>query len=689
MLHELYELGKSVQQLPDRGNSYIQDVDGVKHVLLVNLESKGGSYEYRGVTIEDYKSEHASCYLYRKRSSAGPYYTPTYILNRKIGEEDENAKKDVISTLTKKFVAWFNPDNADKYWGRFNGDPTLKAIGEAIFSAMRVQKSGVSANTGPTTGNLEDDFWEAYKRVVDQENLGKKKGSAKVLVSILFRCNGASYYLEDFNNGMFRSLLNDVVDRAKGEDGRGSSRGIGTCAVCNRSSVPVSGLAVSKANYKFSALDKYIMLPGMNFSNAWKAMPVCDECFNILISSNKYITENLSFPRQLNKDKKEQSFPLNFWMIPSCLTGMTADSLKKFENTLNDGSMKGLITADDQLALLAETKDLQGFQYNLLFYKMDQSHMTINAYVTDLPPSRLTELDKIQKGIRMLNLSSEGITRTIFGKSANLVDYLAGSEPGWPFVFLHQQYTKVVKTEHGTKQITEGTYYRLVESIFAGNELRIDVIRAFVNSVRKQYRGMFDKKSGKGYSGFQNEVIKTFLLNKYLIDSRAIKGDENMVEDEVGGISATPPANGRTASGNYSNLDALFKDLGIADEERLASIAVGVLANKALCVQRHERNISYRDRGKEPFWSNLNDLNIDLQLLRRIATKAIDKLADYQKLGLFTDIEQEAMTHLSRIHGQARLSRDELSYYFSVGLVMGDAVARRSVDGDNNSGGWC
>ena len=696
MLHELYELGETVQQFPEKGNLNAQGIDGVKHVLLVNLEFKDGSYEYRGVTIEDYKSEHWNCYLYRKKAAAGPYYTPTYVLNKKIGEDEEEAREDVIGTLTKKFVAWFNPDNADKYWGRFSGDSTLKAIGNAVLSAVHTQHENISVNTAPVIGNLSEDLWRAYRQIVSQENVGKKKGSAKVLVSVLFRHDGMSYYLEDFNNGMFASLLNDVVGRAKGEDGRGSSRGIGTCVMCKRSNVPVNGLALSKAKYQFSVLDKYIMLPDMTFSNAWKAMPVCDDCYNILLTSNKYVTENLSFPRRSFEDKKEPQFPLNFWMIPSCPFGMTVDALRTFESILNDGTVEGLMVADDQLGRLAKAEPLRGFQYNFLFYTMDsnRSHMTLNAYVTDVLPSRLTELHDIQDSIRMLNLCNEEITKNVFREfknPANIVDYLAGSGSGWPFIFLHQQYSRTIQTASGPKQITDNTYYRLIEAIFAGSELRIDVIKTFVVSVRNHYHALFDTNSKENYSGFQREVIKTLLLHRYLIDSRAIKGDTTMTINEVGGNPATPPLNGRTASGNYATLDDLFEDLGIgmADEERRASVAVGVLANKTLCVQRHERDIKDRDRGKEPFWSNLNDLNLDLQLLRKIAVRAIDKLADYQKIGLFTQIEQEATVHLSRIQGQPSLSKDELSYYFSVGLVMGDAVARCPLDENDKSRGWC
>lgn len=698
MLHELYELGKSVQQLSEKDNSSVQGVKGVNHVLLVNLESEDGSYKYHGVTFEGYMPEHAIRYLYRKKASNGPEYLPTYLLNGRKKEGDDIDKQTVLSTLQKKFVAWFNSDNADKYWGGFRDDPVLGAISKAIMFVTSKQQAISTANADSGTGNLMEDFWETYRRLDSGgETQGKGNYLPKVLVSVLFRDGDAFYYLGDFNNGMFSTLLAEVVNNAASGDSRGSSGGIGTCGVCNKSNIPVTGLALSKAGYKFSVTDKYVMIMGMKFSDAWKAMPVCEDCALVLRNSYKYVTETLSFPRQADKDKKQPTFPLNFWVIPSYSAGMTVKALRDFEAILNDGSMDGLMVADDQLVHLARAGALRGFQYNFLFHTMDSGkrHMTLNAYVADILPSRLTELHEIQDGIRMLNLCNEGITKTIFFRELktpmNLVDYLAGSGPGWPFVFLYQQYTRVVQTGSGTKRITEDTYYRLVESIFAGSELRIDVIKTFIVSARKHYRAIFDKKSREGYSGFQKEVIKTFLLYRYLIDSRAIKGDINMTTNEVGGYPATSPANGRTASGNYSTLDDLFKDLriGMADEERLASIAVGVLVNKALCVQRHERGISDKDRGKEPFWSNLNDLNVDLQLLRKIATKALDKLADYQKMGLFGNIEGEAMTHLSRIQGQSHLSRDELSYYFSVGLVMGDAVARCPLDETGKSRGWC
>lgn len=73
----------------------------------------------------------------------------------------------------------------------------------------------------------------------------------------------------------------------------------------------------------------------------------------------------------------------------------------------------------------------------------------------------------------------------------------------------------------------------------------------------------------------------------------------------------------------------------------------------------------YRKLNNSPFMKQLNSLNIDEKTISKIFPKLINKLREYD--AAIPDLEQKIAKSL--VHSN-KLSKDEISYTFTLGLVM-------------------
>jgi len=93
---------------------------------------------------------------------------------------------------------------------------------------------------------------------------------------------------------------------------------------------------------------------------------------------------------------------------------------------------------------------------------------------------------------------------------------------------------------------------------------------------------------------------------------------------------------------------------------------VGVLVNYLLYVQREERGVEW---GEEPFRSKLYGLILDETKIKKIFEKAVGKLAEYRRS--YPSLEKITGKYLSEAGKEWKLSKDEISYYFTLGLALG------------------
>ncbi|RKY86650.1 hypothetical protein DRQ11_08000 [candidate division KSB1 bacterium] len=97
--------------------------------------------------------------------------------------------------------------------------------------------------------------------------------------------------------------------------------------------------------------------------------------------------------------------------------------------------------------------------------------------------------------------------------------------------------------------------------------------------------------------------------------------------------------------------------------DKRAAFLVGVLTKRLLDKQLATRNSA-------PFRSKLYGLKLDEGRLRKIFSEAIEKLAEYN----VSYLELQSLTSKVLIEAENEgwnLSKDELSYYFALGLNLG------------------
>jgi len=70
-------------------------------------------------------------------------------------------------------------------------------------------------------------------------------------------------------------------------------------------------------------------------------------------------------------------------------------------------------------------------------------------------------------------------------------------------------------------------------------------------------------------------------------------------------------------------------------------------------------------------------LNLDEKKLKKIFREAVEKLNEYKK---YTTLENDAANYLFDAGEDWTLSKDEISYYFSLGLVMGSVYLKEKIE---------
>ena len=126
----------------------------------------------------------------------------------------------------------------------------------------------------------------------------------------------------------------------------------------------------------------------------------------------------------------------------------------------------------------------------------------------------------------------------------------------------------------------------------------------------------------------------------------------------------------------YGKIEDFFNSFNIKHPAKKASFMIGNLVNFLLYVQRKERNASY---GDEPFRSKLYGLMLDELKIKKIFSQAVQKLNEYKTT---SKLEEMASKYLLTSEGKWDISRDEISYYFTLGLCMGNILKEGGVENE-------
>ncbi|MGC9123492.1 MAG: TIGR02556 family CRISPR-associated protein [Thermoplasmata archaeon] len=492
-----------------------------------------------------------------------------------------------------------------------------------------------------------EDLLEKYKELTEKERKNP-------LLTIKFKENSVDKYLYDFK--IFRDILiESAKNRYKSRKSMGESKGEGTCYLCGQNK-EVFGFVLPALGLSFSTADKEGFIGGFKKENRWKEIPICENCASILAVGKKFMDENLSF----------KFLEYNYFVIPSVILGSNEkDILDEFKKQVNYNKGKeyhqGLVSDEDYISDYVSEKS-NAIRLIFIFYtkKGGGKYLDIIKMVEDVLPSQLKRIKENQKIVR--NRYGEEVAKKIFGKNVygdivylslkNIIEKEEYSDRNNWYLSIGKNFFKDKK---------DFLYY--ISNILNNRPInRSFLISTFIKAIRTEYRNKQDYL-------FKLKSIQSLMIYELLIDM-GIMGGEKMDEKK------------ETVIGGMDPIEEFFdtKQKAFPNIQSKASFLVGALVNYLLWVQRSERDLDY---GEEPFRSKLYGLNIDESKIKKIYREAVEKLAEY---GRSTILQEYTAKYLCDAGYSWNLSKDEISYYFSLGLALGHILYKKENLEDDKNG---
>ncbi len=530
-------------------------------------------------------------------------------------------------TFKKRILKWFtNYEQHDEFIGKISREIKIKDKEDAILKEL-LNKYGLLT-------------------IEERKN---------TLLTIKFKENSENKYLYDFE--IFkRILIESAKNRYHSRKSMGESKGIGTCYFCGGQNKEVSGFVLPSLGFSFSTADKEGFIGGFKKANRWKEIPICEDCASILAVGKRFADENLSF----------NFFEYNYFTIPSVILRFQEDDiLKKFIKQVNYNKgkeyHKGLVADEDYISDYVSEQS-NAIRLIFIFYtkKGGGKYIDIIRMVEDVLPSQLRRIMENQKIVR--KRYGEELVRGIFGKNIygdivalSLKNIIEKEE----YFDVNNWYLSLGKNFFKDKK--DFLYY--ISNMLTNRPIdRSFLISSFMNAIGTEYRNNQDYL-------FKLKSIQSLMIYELLVDM-GVMGGEKMDENK------------ETAIGNVGSIEEFFeaKSKAFPNVQSKASFLVGVLVNYLLWVQRSERDLDY---GQEPFRSKLYGLNIDESKIKKIYKEAVEKLVEYGRSSI---LQHYAGQYLLEAGNIWNLSKDEISYYFSLGLALGNILYKKENMGDDKDG---
>lgn len=578
-----------------------------KKVLCILLYKKNGEYYYKKVISEDYSPD--KMIIYRGGSARGADILPASIITT------------IEKTFENKIIKWFDKKE----------DTDLKKIGEVLKN-----------NKGEILKELSKEY----------ESISKSK-KTNVLLTIKIEENGKERHLGEIET--FRNILiEEAVKRYYFLESIGESKGTGICYLCNTRK-EVYGFVLPSFGFSFATADKPGFVPSFIQTDHWKDIPICGDCAISLEIGKRFLDEYLNFPK-----KNENNFlGFRYYVIPKFIFKEMFDDLYTYIGFFKDKEYEeGLLSKEDWLEKTIEEKeDILRLIFVFYTQKGGGKYIDIVEYIEDVLPSWIRRVDNAQNNIRKMRIFQEDNIKKIFGKKwvGDFVTGLKGekglSKNNWYAVF-----ARVFFPYSQTHGVYDQQFRYLIGSILSNKKIDRDfIISAFVREIRETIK----KREGKiDYYKMKILCLKAFMFYLFLEELNLFRGEKMEEKIEVKNIEED--------RGKFEEkIDNFFREYGFDEPAKKAAFCVGMLVDYLLWVQRTGRNSEF---GQEPFWSKLRGLLLDERKTRNIFREAVTKLRQYRKA--FPSLEKIAGKYLAEAEGKWRLSRDEISYYFVLGMTL-------------------
>lgn len=460
-----------------------------------------------------------------------------------------------------------------------------------------------------------------------------KKNLGGVLITMKFIEDSKEKYIGDYD--VYRSFFKESIAERYGHiSSLGTSAGIGECFLCGTKG-EVYGFAVSNI-FPFATLDKPGFCPQLSSENYWKYMPICNNCALMLETGKRFIESYLDFSfKSINLSS------LRYYVIPNILKNETRDdiwsTIQQYNNREYD---EGLVIDEDYISDNAKNyNDI--FTLSFIFYSKKQARQIVESFVEGIYPSRLKEIYDAQDNIKKMNVFSEEYMTAIFYKSFTgsfFSNLKLEKKSNWYVLFLKDFCTY-------NKHTNRSEFVTLISSILWKKKISNPYFY-FMRRIREYF---FENDFTFREEALKSFALLQFFIKTYIVEAKQMNSGAFIVsKDDLG-------------------FEEFFDSHNIYEPWKKAAFAVGVLIQYVLEIQRKEREI---ERGKEPFRSKLRGLMIDERNLKKLYTEAINKISEYGRTN--HKLEEIVSKYLVEAEGKINAPVDEISYYFTLGLALGN-----------------
>jgi CRISPR-associated protein Csh1 len=589
-----------------------------RHIFTIEVERDGESCSFVRVGSEEYSHDKLPRYMYRKGGANGPDFSLTSRLT-------EPGK-----FFPNKILGWLKQD--------FNG--SVPAYDLRLLESL---KQCITDHAGEIVDALTE----------KNDAIRKSKGNA--IVTVIFRQNGMKEYIGDiplFQNLFREKALNKYYSKYNTES-RAEDQ---ICSVCRERKDEVYGFVTP---YTFYTVDKVGMVSGgFDQSLAWRNNPICRDCALLLEEGKKYLKECASF--------KFQGFDALLIPKPLCpmvdaeVYNIIADFHRRStEIHLSRKYMRKLdLVQDEILDILSRQENT--FLCNILIYHAVNNEFKIDRYIEDIFPSRLRALFDAKRMVDALPYISDlDVSSSTNGKRSEHMPY--------------QFDLGTVRHFFGAEvdESLNGYFLEIVNRIFTGQLVDYQfLIYAYMRKIRKLFAQDYPTKE----SSLKGLALLCYLSELGLLmnhTQRCILMKPSIADFE----KETTESRTRDTTDEIFERYADFFD----SDAKKAVFLEGVLAQLLLDIQYHERNKEQNDERKKrqideqkaklPFRSKLHGLNLDRRDILALFPKIQNKLEEYGK-NYYRDLEQLISWHMIQAGGEWKMSKDEISFYFTLGMNL-------------------
>ena len=415
------------------------------------------------------------------------------------------------------------------------------------------------------------------------------------------------------------------------------SRAFGkNCYICNNQAKEVWGF-VNTYNFYTADKESYVA-GGFKQELMWRNYPVCPDCAKILERAKRYADEKLVF--------KFCNF--NYYIIPELvihndnLLKSILNKLEKYKDFSLTDTKSAIIERSEEKILKELSKENNNINFNFLFFEKSNNAFKILLFLQEIAPTRLKFLidakDKVDYQERKFDIFEEINTKK---ETINF---------NFSFSFIRDFFPNNKYDGKFNKY-----FLSILNNIFIGKKIDADFL--------------FKRFMEKIGSEFSNDnwidplVLKSYKILLYL--------EQINILERRKGMSKT--------YGN--NFEEFFVENSIFDDDmKKAVFLLGVLAKKLL-------NIQYQERNATPFRSRLNGLKIDEKVAKRLLPEIINKLEEYGK-NYYSKLETAIGEYMLNADF-SKYSIDEISYYFTLGMVLEKYFKFKEENNQNEEGIQC